>query len=168
MGPLAAASAELLLSLKSQPARNVLQSGDAEGNCVALARQSPKTAAVGPKSNSSSLPCSHADSVVCLNVGGRIESKIVAGAHSGERRHRQSRGEESLQEFKPVSAVVGRDRSRNRERERFGVCLPRRGPIKGGYRHSLHYSKFDSHSLDRFFARLVCPPRSYACSPRPR
>ena len=87
----------------SQAARNVLQSGDAEGNCVALARQSPKTAAVGPKSNSSSLPCSHADSVVCLNVGGRIESKIVAGAHSGERRHRQSRGEESLQEFKPVS-----------------------------------------------------------------
>ena len=64
------------------------------------ARQSPNS---GPKSNQSSLRCSRADSVVCLNVGGRIESKIVAGAHSGERRHRQSRGEESLQEFKPVS-----------------------------------------------------------------
>ena len=52
-----------------------------------------------PKSNQSSLRCSRADSVVCLNVGGRIESKIV----SGEKRHRQSRGEESLREFKPVS-----------------------------------------------------------------
>ena len=60
------------------------------------ARQSPKSS---PKSNQSSLRCSRADSVVCLNVGGRIESKIV----SGEKRHRQSRGEESLREFKPVS-----------------------------------------------------------------
>ena len=48
--------------------------------------------------------------MVCLNVGGRIESKIVSGAaaHAGERAERQrhqSRGEESLNEFKPVSGL---------------------------------------------------------------
>ena len=43
--------------------------------------------------------------MACLNVGGRVESKIVSGAaaHAGERQCRQSRGEESLHEFKPVS-----------------------------------------------------------------
>ena len=96
----AEAAAELLLSLST---RNVLQSGDVEGNRVA---RPPITKVGGSRTQIQLivLPCSHAaDSVVCLNVGGRIESKIVAGAHSGERRHRQSRGEESLQEFKPVS-----------------------------------------------------------------
>ena len=79
------------------------------------ARQSPKSS---PKYNQSSLRCSRADSVVCLNVGGRIESKIV----SGEKRHRQSRGEESLREFKPVSEwrdEIGAGGKRER------VCYPR-------------------------------------------
>ena len=56
----------------------------------------------------------------------------MAGAHSGERRHRQSRGEESLQEFKPVSEwwdEIGAGKEEGARR--FGVLFCQEGDQLG-------------------------------------
>ena len=96
----------------------------------------------------------------------------MAGAHSGERRHRQSRGEESLQEFKPVSEwwdEIGAGK------ESFGVFFCQEGDqlgaTAGGEGGDTLYTirnSIPTHLTGFLPVLFALPPRSYACSPRPR